>query len=145
MGPVIAINLRGVWLSMKFEIGQMLDQGEGWIVNTASVAGLVGVASLTAYVASKHAVVGLTRSAALEYATDNIRINAVCPGYILTEQVEAMIEANPRFGTRLTGLHPIGRLGTTDEVAEAVAWLCSNRSSLVVGHTLVADGGYTAQ
>lgn len=141
----LAINLKGVWLCIKAEIAQMLKQGGGAIVNTASVAGLVGFAGLPAYVASKHAVVGLTKTAALEYAKSGIRINAVCPGVIHTPMVERLFRDNPQAGERIAALEPVGRLGKPEEIAEAVVWLCSDAASFVTGLPMAVDGGLIAQ
>ena len=142
---LIDINLKGVWLCMKHEIPQMLRQGSGAIVNTASVAGLVGSRRLIAYSASKHGVVGITRSAALEYATDGIRVNAVCPGVIDTPMVRRLIDGREDYESTISARQPIGRLGTPEEIAQAVAWLCSDAASFVTGHAMGVDGGYTAQ
>ena len=143
---VIAVNLKGVWLCQKAEIRQMLTQGGGAIVNTASVAGLVGSPTLSAYVASKHGVVGLTRSAALAYARHGIRVNAVCPGIIHTPMVDRAFRATvPEVAAQLAAREPVGRLGTPEEVAEAVVWLCSDAASFVTGHAMTVDGGITAQ
>lgn len=142
---VANINLKGVWLCMKYEIAQMLKQGAGAIVNTASIWGLVGAAGAGAYVASKHGVAGLTKAAALEYAAKGIRINAVCPGTIRTPILDPLIEANPDVIAQLAALHPIGRIGEPSEVAAAVAWLFSDAASFVVGQNLPVDGGYTVQ
>jgi NAD(P)-dependent dehydrogenase (short-subunit alcohol dehydrogenase family) len=142
---VVAINLKGVWLCMKHEIPQMLKQGGGAIVNTASIWGLVGAAGASAYVASKHGVVGLTRAAALEYAPHGIRINAVNPGTIRTPILDPFIAAIPDFESQMTARHPIGRIGMPEEVAEAVTWLCSDAASFVIGQNLPVDGGYTTQ
>ncbi|MET0164169.1 MAG: SDR family oxidoreductase [Vicinamibacterales bacterium] len=141
---VIGINLKGVWLCMRYEIPQMLKQGGGAIVNTASIWGLVGAPGASAYVASKHGVVGLTRAAALEYAPKGIRINAVNPGTIRTPILDPFIAAIPEFESMMTARHPIGRIGMPEEVAEAVVWLCSDAASFVVGQNLPVDGGYTA-
>ncbi len=141
---VMAVNLTGVWLCMKHEIPQMLRQGGGAIVNTASVAGLVGFANMPAYCASKGGIIQLTRTAALEYARANIRVNAVCPGVIRTPMVERVIAANPQVEAQLTALEPVGRMGTPEEVAEAVVWLCSDAASFVTGHAMVVDGGFVA-
>lgn len=141
----IAINLKGVWLCLKAEIPQMLKQGGGAIVNTASVAGLVGFAGLPAYVASKHGVVGLTKSAALEYAKQGIRVNAVCPGVIRTPMVERLFRDNPAAGETIAAMEPVGRMGTPEEIAEAVVWLCSDAASFVTGLAMAVDGGLTAQ
>ncbi len=143
---VIGINLRGVWLCMKYEITQMLQQGGGAIVNTASIMGLVGSWSRSgAYNASKHGVVGLTKTAALEYATSGIRVNAVCPGYIRTPLIEQTLANNPDMEAPIVERHPIGRMGKPEEIAEAVVWLCSAAASFVTGHTMTVDGGYVAQ
>ena len=141
---VIAVNLTGVWLCMRYEIPQMLSQGSGAIVNTASVAGLIGARGLAAYVASKHGVVGLTKTAALEYATQGIRVNCVCPGVIQTPMTERGL-SNPERRARIIASEPMGRVGTPEEIAEAVVWLCSNAASFVTGHTMTVDGGHVAQ
>ena len=141
----IAVNLTGVWLCMKYEIQQMLSQGGGAIVNTASVAGLVGFPSLPDYVASKHGVVGLTKTAALEYAKSGIRVNAVCPGVIQTPMVERGIQRLPGFDEMALATEPIGRFGQPSEIGEAVAWLCSDAASFVTGHPMAVDGGLVAQ
>ena len=143
---VISINLKGVWLCMKYEIIQMLTQGGGALVNTASIMGLVGSWSRSgAYNASKHGVVGLTKTAALEYATSGIRVNAVCPGYIRTPLIEEALTSNPEMEAQIVARHPVGRMGTPEEIAEAVVWLCSDAASFVTGHTMTVDGGYVAQ
>jgi NAD(P)-dependent dehydrogenase (short-subunit alcohol dehydrogenase family) len=141
---VMAVNLTGVWLCMRAEITQMLKQGRGAIVNTASAAGLVGLSYGGAYVASKHGVVGLTKTAALEYARQGIRVNCVCPGWIRTPMI-APWTTDPELTTMLVASEPVGRIGTPDEVAEAVVWLCSDAASFVTGHTMAVDGGYVAQ
>jgi NAD(P)-dependent dehydrogenase (short-subunit alcohol dehydrogenase family) len=141
---VIAVNLTGVWLCMKYEIPQMLHHGGGTIVNTASAAGLVGGRGMSAYVASKHGVVGLTKTAALEYAQQGIRVNCVCPGVIHTPMTERGL-SDPELRARIIATEPIGRVGTPEEVAEAVVWLCSDAASFVTGHTMTVDGGYVAQ
>ena len=143
---VLAVNLTGVWLCMKYEIPPMLQQGRGAMVNTASVAGLVGLPSVSAsaYVASKHGVVGLTKTAALEYAQQGIRVNCVCPGYIQTPMTAAMMQ-DPARMARIIAREPMGRVGTPEEIAEAVVWLCSDAASFVTGHTMTVDGGYVAQ
>src|SRR5713101_5871674 len=138
---IITINLKGVWLCMKYEIPQMLKQGAGAIVNTSSGAGLIGLPRSGAYVASKHGVVGLTKTAALEYAKAGIRVNAVCPGVIDTPMVQRIPELIEAF----TAAEPIGRLGKPEEIAEAVVWLCSDAASFVTGHAMAVDGGYVAQ
>ena len=142
---IIDVNMKGVWLCMKYEIPHMMQQGGGAIVNTASAAGLIGSAAFPIYDASKHGVVGLTKSAALQYAKRGIRVNAVCPGVIETPMVAAGIEANPRFEQGAIAANPSGRLGHPEEVAEAVAWLCSDAASFVTGHAMSVDGGLLAQ
>lgn len=142
---VLGVNLKGVWLCMKYEIPQMLAQGGGAIVNTASVSGLVGRAGRSAYVASKHGVVGLTRTAAIEYARQGIRVNAVCPGFVRTPLVERALAAEPEREDWMLSVTPMGRLGTPEEVAAAVLWLCSDAASFVTGHLLTLDGGVVAQ
>ena len=141
---LVDINIKGVWLCLKYEIPQMLEQGGGAIVNTASVAGLVGARRLSAYIASKHAVVGLTKAAALEYAQDGIRVNAVCPGTIDTPMLDRLI-AGWKTDEDMNTRQPIGRMGTPAEVAETVAWLCSDAASLVTGIAMAVDGGQTAE
>jgi NAD(P)-dependent dehydrogenase (short-subunit alcohol dehydrogenase family) len=140
---VLAVNLTGVWLCMKYEIPQMLHQGGGAIVNTASAAGLVGSRGISAYVASKHGVVGLTKTAALEYAQQGIRVNCVCPGVIQTPMTERAL-SDPIMQAQITA-RPIGRVGAPEEVAEAVVWLCSDAASFVTGHAMSIDGGLVAQ
>jgi len=142
---IIAVNLKGVWLCMKYELEQMLAQGSGTIVNTASAAGLLGSHSMSAYAASKHGVVGLTRTAATEYGRKNIRINAVCPSVIDTPMVARGFEAFPRYIEATIQLNPMRRLGQADEVARAVLWLCSDAASFTNGVALPVDGGFTAQ
>ena len=141
---VIAVNLTGVWLCMKYELAQMRSQGSGAIVNTASAAGLVGGRGMSAYVASKHGVVGLTKTAALEYAQQGIRVNCVCPGVIQTPMTKRGLN-DPELRARLIASEPMGRVGTPEEVAEAVVWLCSDAASFVTGHTMTIDGGFVAQ
>jgi len=142
---VLAINLTGVWLCMKYEIPQMLKQGSGAIVNTASTAGLVGYPRGSAYVASKHGVVGLTKTAALEYAKSGIRVNAVCPGAIDTPMMWRITDHLPQRAARMAAAEPVGRMGQPAEIAEAVVWLCSEAASFVTGHAMAVDGGMTAQ
>jgi NAD(P)-dependent dehydrogenase (short-subunit alcohol dehydrogenase family) len=140
----IAINLKGVWLCLKYEIRQMLEQGGGGaIVNMASVLGLVGSAGVAAYSASKHGVIGLTKTAALENAKSGIRINAVCPGFTETPMADRIFRA-PAVHKYIVSCHPIGRLGTPTEIAEAVVWMCSDRASFMTGQSLVLDGGFLA-
>jgi NAD(P)-dependent dehydrogenase (short-subunit alcohol dehydrogenase family) len=142
----IAINLKGVWLSMAREIRQMLSQSTGGaIVNMASVAGLVGFPNLPAYVASKHGVLGLTKTAALEYAKSGIRVNAVCPGVIHTEMIDRITGMDPEIEKQFTDLEPMGRMGTPEEIAAAAVWLCSDAASFVTGHPMTIDGGLVAQ
>ena len=141
---VNAVNLRGVWACMKHELHQMREQSTGAIVNCSSLGGLVGLPGRAAYHASKHGVIGLTRSAALEYASRGIRINAVCPGGVYTPMFAEMI-ANGELSPDAGADDPIGRLGRPEEIAAAALWLCSSGSSLVVGVALPVDGGYTAQ
>lgn len=141
---VLRVNLKGVWLCMRHEIPAMLEGGGGAIVNTASVAGLVGFPNLPAYVASKHGVVGLTKTAALEYATTGIRINAVCPGVIHTEMIDRITGGDPEVEAQFTAFEPVGRMGTPEEIADAVAYLCSDGASFVTGHTMAVDGGFVA-
>ncbi|MDE0409202.1 MAG: SDR family oxidoreductase [Alphaproteobacteria bacterium] len=139
---MIAVNLKGVWLCMKGEIERMkADGGGGAIVNTSSVAGLLGLPGGSAYVAAKHAVSGLTRTAGIEYASDGIRVNAVCPGYIATDMTR---EVRARRGNELMNRVPARRMGEAQEIAEMVCWLCSDRSSYVTGATYNVDGGYVA-
>jgi NAD(P)-dependent dehydrogenase (short-subunit alcohol dehydrogenase family) len=140
---VMDINLKGVWLCMKYELQQMISQGQGAIVNASSINGLGGWRDLSAYVASKHGVIGLTRSAALEYAEAGIRINAVCPGPVLTPLSHYQGD-DPEIIKKMYPM-PMGRRGTMEEVAEAVIWLCSDKSSYITGHPLVLDGGFMAQ
>jgi len=142
---VMAINLRGVWSCMKYELRQMLRLGGGAIVNCSSIAGVIGVAGGAAYHAAKHGVIGLTKTAALEYAARGIRINAVCPGTIKTPMVQSMTSGDPKVLAEMVKEEPIGRLGEPEEIAAAVLWLCSPGASYVVGHALLVDGGYTAR
>jgi NAD(P)-dependent dehydrogenase (short-subunit alcohol dehydrogenase family) len=141
----IAVNLTGVFFCMKAEIPQMLKQGGGAIVNTASTAGLSGALGLPAYVASKHGVVGLTRAAALEYGRDKIRVNCVCPGPIRTPMLSRLANQRPETEKRFASAEPLKRLGEPSEIGEAVAWLCSDAASYVTGHPMSVDGGYMAR
>jgi NAD(P)-dependent dehydrogenase (short-subunit alcohol dehydrogenase family) len=140
----IAINLKGVWLCLKYEIRQMLRQGGGGaIVNMASTIGLIGTAGVAAYSASKHGVIGLTKTAALENAKSGIRINAVCPGFTETPMADRIFRA-PAVRKYVVDCHPIGRFGRPAEIAEAVVWMCSDRASFMTGQSLVLDGGFLA-
>lgn len=139
---LIDVNLTGVWLCLRHEVAQMRAQGSGGvIINTASILGLIGSATSSAYVAAKHGVVGLTKVAAADHAEDNIRVNAVCPGYIETPMTE---ETMRRRGGRIMARVPMARMGTAGEIAEAVVWLCSPKASFVTGVSWAVDGGYTA-
>lgn len=146
---IIAINLRGTFLCLQAEIRQMLTSGGGAIVNLASVAGLIGFAGLSPYVASKHGVNGLTKNAALEYSKAGIRVNSVCPGGIDTRMLDSLAdqatEGAQTSREMMSPLHPIGRIGTADEVAELIVWLCSNRAGFVTGANVPVDGGFVAQ
>lgn len=140
---VIDINLKGVWLCLKYEIQQMLKQGGGAICNMSSIAGLIGAPTAGSYCASKHGVIGLTRTAALECASKGIRVNAVCPAVIETPMADRLF-GEPEVNQHIVGLHPIGRAGKPLEIAEAVLWLCSEKSSFMTGHYIVLDGGFLA-
>lgn len=148
---IMAVNVKGVWLCMKHQIPAMLAAGGGTIVNTASVAGLIGAPKRAAYAASKHAVVGMTKSVAAEYARRGIRVNTVCPGIIRTAMMERAIEQAAAHGADVdkqrrlhAAMHPMGRVGEADEIAAAVLWLASDAASFVTGHQLAVDGGLTA-
>jgi NAD(P)-dependent dehydrogenase (short-subunit alcohol dehydrogenase family) len=140
---VVAINLTGVFLSMKYEIRQMLTQGGGAIVNMSSVAGLIGTRIGIGYGATKHGVIGATKAAAMEYAAQGIRVNAVCPGVVRTEMTERAFFHDEQLAAAMTARHPIGRLVTSEEVAAAVLWLCSSDASATTGLALPVDGGLT--
>jgi len=142
---LMAVNLRGVWLCMKHELATMVPLGRGTIVNTASVAGVVGTAGLSSYTAAKHGVVGLTRTAAVEHGGSGIRVNAVAPGFTRTPMVSDVLDDPNVDIDELLAASPMGRMAEPREIAEAVLWLMSPLSSFVTGHVLVADGGYTAQ
>ena len=141
----MAVNLDGVFFAMRAELPSMVEAGRGAIVNVASGAGLVGFAGLPAYVASKHGVVGLTKSAALECAARGVRINCVCPGSVRTPMLEGFMGGDERMERAMTAGVPMGRLGAPAEIAEAIVWLCSDAASYMVGHALVCDGGATVQ
>ncbi|MGB5971160.1 MAG: SDR family oxidoreductase [Spirulinaceae cyanobacterium] len=140
---VMGVNVKGVWYSMKCEIEYMLANGGGTIVNNASIAGLVGFPGHAIYVASKHAVLGLTKSAALAYAKQEIRINAVCPGFTETRMLEEFLERDAALIEQTKSLHPIGRFGKPEEIADAVVWLSSPEASFVLGQGITVDGGFT--
>ncbi|SFD56357.1 SDR family oxidoreductase [Massilia yuzhufengensis] len=141
---IMAANVKGVWLCMKYQLRQMLKQGSGTIVNVSSVSGLVGAPGRAVYAASKHAVVGLTRSAAAEYARDGIRINVLCPGGVKTPMLARFAERDPSAEKKLRAAHPMGRFAEAGEVAQAALWLASDGASYVNGHEMVVDGGFTA-
>jgi NAD(P)-dependent dehydrogenase (short-subunit alcohol dehydrogenase family) len=137
---IMNVNVKGVWLCMKYEIPEMIRNGGGAIVNTSSGAGVIGFPQMPIYIASKHAVLGLTKSAALEYAKSGIRINAVAPGGVETDMVERLTEHNKQWRETLRSMHPIGRNADPKEIANAVVWLLSDKASFVLGHTLLVDG-----
>jgi NAD(P)-dependent dehydrogenase (short-subunit alcohol dehydrogenase family) len=143
---VIRVNLKGVWLCMKYEVSEMIKQEGGSIVNMSSTAGLVGSQiGNSAYVASKHGIVGLTKAVALEYAGQGIRVNAVCPAIIRTPMSERLLGGDPERERQIAAIQPIGRIGTPEEVAAAVVWLCSDAASYITGHALPIDGGLIAK
>ncbi len=141
----IGVMLTGVFLCLKYEIPAMLAGGGGAIVNTSSGAGLIGFPTMANYVAAKHGVIGLTKTAALEFATSGVRINAVCPGTARSKMVDEWIGGDPAQEAQVAALHPIGRIAEAEEIASAVLWLCSDAASFVIGHAMVVDGGYTVQ
>ena len=142
---VIAINLKGVWLCMKHEIPRMLKQGGGSIVNLSSIAGLVGFQGISPYVASKHGVIGMTEVAALEYAKQGVRVNAISPGVIHTAMIDRFTGGDKAVEAQFSQSTPMGRMGKSEEIASAVIWLCSEGAGFTTGHALVIDGGWTAQ
>ena len=142
---IMNTNVRGVWLSMKYEIPEMIKNGGGAIVNTSSGAGLVGFPQIPVYVASKHAVLGLTKSAPLEYAKSGIRINAIAPGGVETDMLMETVGDDYQFLETFKSMHPIGRIGSPEEIANAVVWLLSEKASFVLGHTLIVDGGIVSR
>ncbi|MBF8006646.1 SDR family oxidoreductase [Pseudomonas brenneri] len=141
---IMGVNVKGAWLCMKYQLPLLLAQGGGAIVNTASVAGLGAAPKMSIYAASKHAVIGLTKSAAIEYAKKKIRVNAVCPAVIDTDMFRRAYEADPRKAEFAAAMHPVGRIGTVDEIASAVLYLCSDGAAFTTGHALAVDGGATA-
>ncbi len=142
---IMAINVKGVWLAMKYEIPAMLaTTGGGAIVNTSSIAGIIGFPQVPIYTASKHAVIGLTKAVALEYAQQNIRVNAVSPGAVETAMFERFTGTEDSLRAQLASMHPMGRVARPEEIADAVLFLCSDRASFITGHTLVIDGGFVA-
>jgi NAD(P)-dependent dehydrogenase (short-subunit alcohol dehydrogenase family) len=143
---IMNTNVRGVWLSMKYEIPEMIKSGGGAIVNTSSVGGIMGVPQISIYSASKHAVLGLTKSVALEFANSGIRVNAIAPGAVKTDMIKRVGEENNQFSLdTLTSAHPIGRIADPKEIANAVVWLLSDKASFVLGHTLLVDGGVVSR
>jgi len=140
---IIDIDLRGVFLCMHHEIPLLLKQGGGALVNTSSGAGIIGIKGSPAYTAAKHGVIGLTKSAALDYAASNIRINAVCPGYIDTPMMDRFTGGTPEGRAKVISEEPIGRMGKPEEIAATVVWLCSDAAAFVIGHAMVVDGGQT--
>lgn len=139
---MIAVNLKGVWLCMRAEIKHMEANGGGAIVNTASIAGLIGIRTSSAYTAAKHGVIGLTKTAGIEYAQKNIRVNSVCPGFIETDMTRVTMQ---KRGEEILAMVPYRRMGTAEEIAEMVCWLCSDRAAYVSGANYNVDGGYVAQ
>ncbi|REA01364.1 short-chain dehydrogenase [Haloferax sp. Atlit-6N] len=142
---VIDVNLNGVWRSMRHEVPAMLENGGGVVVNMASILGKVGFANASHYVAAKHGVLGLTKSAAIEYAEQGVRVNAVCPGFVDTPLLGEGGLDDPEARKGIESLHPMNRLGDVDEIASAVVWLCSDGASFTTGEALTVDGGYTSR
>ncbi len=141
----ININLKGIWLCMKYETPHLLKQNKGAIVNTASIAGVVAFANMAAYVASKHGVIGLTKVAAMELAKTGVRVNALCPGVIRTPMVDRALGGDVAVENAYNQMIPVGRMGTPEEMADSIVYLCSDASSYVTGHAMVADGGWVVQ
>ncbi|MDX9680138.1 SDR family oxidoreductase [Pseudomonas protegens] len=141
---IMGVNVKGVWLCMKYQLPLLLAQGGGAIVNTASVAGLGAAPKMSIYAASKHAVIGLTKSAAIEYAKKKIRVNTVCPAVIDTDMFRRAYEADPKKAEFAAAMHPVGRIGKVEEIASAVLYLCSDGAAFTTGHALAVDGGATA-
>ncbi|HEV7278893.1 MAG TPA: SDR family oxidoreductase [Pirellulaceae bacterium] len=142
---IFDINLRGVFLCMKHEIPLILQQGGGAIVNTSSGAGIIGIKGSPAYTAAKHGVIGLTKAAALDYAAQKLRVNAVCPGYIETPMMDRFTGGTPEGRAKVIAEEPVGRMGKPEEIAAAVLWLCSDAAAFMIGHAMVIDGGQTVQ
>jgi NAD(P)-dependent dehydrogenase (short-subunit alcohol dehydrogenase family) len=142
---ILDVNLRGVFLCMKYEIPLILEQGGGAIVNTSSGAGVIGIKGSPAYTAAKHGVIGLTRAAALDYAASNIRINAVCPGYVDTPMMTRFTGGTAEGRAKVVSQEPVGRMARPEEIAQGVLWLCSDAAAFVIGHAMVMDGGQTVQ
>jgi NAD(P)-dependent dehydrogenase (short-subunit alcohol dehydrogenase family) len=142
---IMNVNVKGVWLSMKYEIPEMIRTGGGAIVNMSSVAGVMGFPQNPIYIASKHAVLGLTKSAALEYAKSGIRINAVAPGGVETDMAKRVVGDDHQLLETITSMHPIGRIAQSEEIANAVVWLLSDEASFILGHTLLVDGGIVSR
>ncbi len=142
---IMNVNVKGVWLCMKYEIPQMIKSGGGAIVNMSSIAGVIGFPHIPIYSASKHAVIGLTKSAALEYSKSGIRINAVAPAAVETDMAKRVVGDNKQFLETLKSMHPIGRIAEPEEIANAVVWLLSDKASFVLGHTLLIDGGMVSR
>jgi NAD(P)-dependent dehydrogenase (short-subunit alcohol dehydrogenase family) len=140
----VSVNLKGVWLCMKQEIARMVEQGGGAVVNISSIGGLNGLPNASVYAACSHGVIGLTKSAALEYAQAGIRINAICPGVIRTPMIERLTGGNPEAEARMARMQPLGRMGQAEEIARTVVWLCSDAASFITGVALPADGGRAA-
>jgi NAD(P)-dependent dehydrogenase (short-subunit alcohol dehydrogenase family) len=141
----IAVMLTGVFLGLKYEIPKMLETGGGAIVNTSSGAGIIGFPTMANYVAAKHGVIGLTKTAALENASSGVRINAICPGTARSKMVSEWIGGDPAQEAEVAGLHPIGRIAEAEEIANGVLWLCSDAAAFMIGHAMVMDGGFTIQ